>query len=111
MPKSFDSEKLISSTDLREIGNHKLFDELLSTFKKLGLVHNNQLRAVILDIRTYEELMSRLEEMEDLLEDRQLAEELEDRLRLPREQWKEKPDQLSRLQFLEQMLKDKGSAP
>jgi hypothetical protein len=103
-------EALISASDLKEISKQKLFDEMLGSFKKLGLVHNNELRAVILDIETYEQLVDRLEELEDLHEDREWAESLAERVQLPKEKWLEKPAHLSRVEFLKRSVPEKGSS-
>ncbi|MBA4493685.1 hypothetical protein ACFO25_04740 [Paenactinomyces guangxiensis] len=109
MSKAFFREELISSSELKEISKKKLFDELLSAVHKLGLVHNNELRAVILDIKTYEQMVDRLEELENLCEDMNLAEELKERVRISGSEWIEKPPHLSRLDFFKQSLKEKGS--
>jgi PHD/YefM family antitoxin component YafN of YafNO toxin-antitoxin module len=101
-------EALISANDLQAMSKKKLFDEMLRSFKKLGLTHNNELKAVILDIQTYEHLVDRLEELEEMQEDIQLAHNLSDRLQLPKENWLEKPDQTSRMEFLRSM--EKGSS-
>jgi hypothetical protein len=107
--KPFAQNELISTSELKEMNNRHLFDDLLNTCKKLGLVHDNQLRAVILDIKTYEQLMHRLEELEEILEDMKWNEMLQERIRLPETKWLEKPEQMSRLAFFEQTI-DKGSS-
>ena len=106
--KPFAQNELISSRELKEMNNQHLFDDLLNTCKKLGLVHNNQLRAVIMDIDTYEQLMNRLEELEEICEDMKWNEMLQERLNLPETKWLEKPEQTSRLAFLEQTFNHKG---
>lgn len=107
----FTREELISTHDLKDISQKRLLDEMLHTFKKLGLVHNNQLRAVILDIDLYEQLLQRLEELEDLQEDMEEAEELKKRASLPVDQWVERPEQITRLTFFEQWIEEKGNQP
>jgi len=111
MSKSFRREELISTGELKDISQNRLLDEMLHTFKKLGLVHNDELRAVILDIETYEQLLSRLEELEDLKEDMDAAEELKKRAELPMDKWVKKPEQISRLAFFERWIQEKGSHP
>ncbi|MGA9173282.1 MAG: hypothetical protein WBZ33_04795 [Thermoactinomyces sp.] len=101
-------EALISANDLQAMSKKKLFDEMLRSFKKLGLTHNNELKAVILDIQTYEHLVDRLEELEEMQEDIQLAHNLSERLQLPKENWLEKPDHTPRMEFLRSM--EKGSS-
>lgn len=106
MSKVFAREELISSSELKDISKKKLFDEMLQAFQKLGLVHNNELRAVILNIETYEKMVDRLEQLEDLCEDLALADELHDRMQLSTSEWMEKPAHISRLDFFKQSLKD-----
>ena len=108
MSESFAQNELISSHDLKEMNNRHLFDDLLNTCKKLGLVHDNQLRAVIIDIDTYEQLMNRLEELEEIYEDMKWIETLQERLHLPETKWLEKPEQMSRLAFFRQTFNEKG---
>jgi hypothetical protein len=111
MNKEFTREELISSNELKRLDHDQLFDELLATYEKLGLVHNNELKAVILPIQSYELLLGRLEKLEDLYEDLVLSNDLDDRLHLAVEEWIEKPAQVSRIQFLEHWLEETGSEP
>ncbi len=107
MLKTFSQNELISSHDLEEMNKQKLFDDLLYTTKKLGLVHNDQLRAVIMDIEAYEELICRLNELEDMYEDMKWGDSLKERLTISEAEWIEKPDNVSRLSFLEHKLDNK----
>jgi hypothetical protein len=111
MNKEFTREELISSDELKKLDYEQLFDELLTSYEKLGLLHNNELKAVILPIHTYELLLMRLEKLEDLYEDLVLSNNLEDRVHLVAEEWIEKPVQVSRVQFLEHWLEETGSEP
>ncbi|MGA8941215.1 MAG: hypothetical protein WB502_00615 [Thermoactinomyces sp.] len=107
MLKTFAQNELISSHDLEEMNKQKLFDDLLYSNKKLGLVHNDQLRAVILDIDTYEQLLNRLDELEEMYEDMKWGDTLRERLSVRENEWIEKPEHQSRLSFLEQTVKHK----
>ncbi len=109
MCKAFDREELISSNELKDISKKKLFDEMLTAGKKLGLVHNNQLRAVILDIEAYEQLIRRLEELESLHENLQLVEEFKERVQLSADEWIKKPAHVARIDFLRQTMREKDS--
>lgn len=109
MTNFFAREELISTHELKSLSQTQLLDEMLHNFKKLGLVHNNQLRAVILDIDMYEQLLQRIEELEDLKEDMEVAEKLKNRITLPIDQWVEKPEQVTRLTFFEQWIEEKGT--
>lgn len=107
MLKTFTQNELISSHDLEEMNKQKLFDDLLHANKKLGLVHNEELRAVILDIDAYEQLLNRLDELEDMFEDLKWGDTLKERLNIREADWIEKPEHTSRLSFLEQTLDHK----
>ncbi|SEN55979.1 hypothetical protein [Lihuaxuella thermophila] len=109
MFKAFDRGELISSNELKEISKKKLFDEMLAVCKKLGLIHNNELRAVILDIKTYEKLIHRLDELENLHEDLELVEEFKERVQLSADEWIKKPADVSRIRFLRQTMKEKSN--
>jgi hypothetical protein len=109
MFKAFDRGELISSNDLKDISKQKLFDEMLTACKKLGLVHNNELRAVILDIKAYEQLINRLEELESLHEDLQLVEKFKERVQLSADEWVKKPAHVPRMDFFRQTMREKGS--
>ncbi|MFC7443183.1 hypothetical protein [Laceyella putida] len=109
MSKAFAREELISASELMEIGKEQLFEEKLHAFQKLGLVHNNELRAVILDIKAYEQLLDRLEELEEMHEDMRLADELTERLNIASTDWIEKPQAQTRLNFLSQLVENKGT--
>ncbi|WP_124726628.1 hypothetical protein [Staphylospora marina] len=102
MTKSFDSDERISSGDLRDLDPSRL-EELLAIHRKLTLTHNDELRAVILDIHTWETLMNRLADLEDTLEDLLLSRELETRIHTSPSSWAEKPESMDRLSFLKNM--------
>ncbi|KPC69374.1 hypothetical protein ADL26_18965 [Thermoactinomyces vulgaris] len=107
MSKAFAREELISANELKEISKDQLFEEKLHAFQKLGLVHNNELRAVILDIKAYEQLLDRLEELENMHEDLRLADEMAERLQIASTEWIEKSPNQTRLQFLSQLAETK----
>ncbi|MBA4602787.1 hypothetical protein [Thermoactinomyces mirandus] len=110
MLKTFAQNELISSHDLEEMNKQKLFDDLLHTNKKLGLVHNNRLRAVILDINAYEQLINRLDELEEMYEDMKWGDTLKERFTIRETEWIEKPEHVSRLSFLRQ-IPDQNKGP
>lgn len=109
MSKAFARDELISASELVTISKDQ-FEEKLHAFQKLGLVHDNELRAVILDLKAYEELLDRLEELEEMHEDMHLADELTERLHVASTEWIEKPKAQSRLHFLSNLVENKGNS-
>lgn len=94
--KEFHSKQILAAKELRTISQGRLL-EMLEKEHKLAFNFNNETKAAMLDIDTYNELISRLEELEEKLESLALEERYGNR-REPQdvpEDWVSKPENMS----------------
>ncbi|MBD1370849.1 hypothetical protein IC620_00545 [Hazenella sp. IB182357] len=111
MSNPFTNKRVISSNELAILSMHQLFDEMLTLYHTMGLIHNDKLRAVLLDIDVYEQMIQRLKELENRYEDIEYANQFAYRMDLPDEHWIRRSGSTSRLTFLQHFTNRDDSSP
>lgn len=99
MSTTFSPEEIVQAGQLRNISQRELQEEI-KKHEKLGLYFNNDgLSVVLLQYDRYKALVERLEELEEILEDIQLADHYGKRTDTPREEWLQKPPDMTMHEF------------
>lgn len=93
--KEFHSKQIHPAKELRTISQSKLL-EMLKKEQKLAFNFNNVTKAMMLDIETYNELIDRLEELEEKVESYELEKRYGERQEpAQKEKWISKPEGMS----------------
>ncbi|GIM46441.1 hypothetical protein DNHGIG_19900 [Collibacillus ludicampi] len=105
---TFSKEETLPARSLRTLSQKELL-ELLSRHEKLGLIVNDELKIVMLEVETLEAMVKRIRELEDLVEDMELAKTLGDRVHALNTEWEAKPEVISYVDwFLQGTIHEKG---
>lgn len=101
---AFAPEEIIQAKDLRKISQRDL-QKGLQEHEKLGIFfQTGGLKAVMLPVDSYTDLVERLEELEEILEDVQIGKNIEKRDKLQREEWITRPEGMSLSNFFDSAL-------
>ena len=99
MSTSFSPEEIIQANKLRSLSQRELQQDL-QQHEKLGIYFQNDgLSAVMMNYKRYKQIMDRISELEDLVEDLELERLYAGRTALSRSEWIEKPEGMPMMEF------------
>jgi len=106
MSTTFIKEEMIQANQFRSLSQKALQQELQSHEKIGVLFANTGLSAVIMSYERYAAMTERLAELEEIIENMQLAQEFGYRFKAPKEQWIEHPESMSTMEMYRKRQKE-----
>ncbi|WP_029421570.1 hypothetical protein [Alicyclobacillus macrosporangiidus] len=107
MDTTFSKEEMIQANQFRTI-SQKALQQQLRKHAKIGVLFpSTGLSAVMMSYERYEALIKRLNELENALEDIEIAKTYGSRLQTPEEEWINHPEGVSTVELYRQRQKER----
>jgi hypothetical protein len=97
----------LPAKELRKISQRELLNKV-SEEEIIGLIFNDQIKLSVLDSEILQNMVNRLNELEERYEEEKIANELDNRLDTPEEEWVERPPGMSMKDWYEKRKWEKN---